>query len=126
MNNQDQNNEINNEINNILNSNKIDDLNRFIKKRKFLNIYNLYCIYVFYLLQSTGILVTTIGTGYSMKKLIWIGIGLNSLASLIHIYEKVNNDISQRLLNNIINIKNGSYIDEDLLVDPEHDNKISI
>ena len=113
-----------NEINKILYLNKIDDLKKFIKTRNLLNNYNFYSIYIFYLLQSSGILITTIGTGYNMKNLIWVGVGLNSIASLINIYEKINNNISQRLLTNITHIKDGTYLDEDLLIIPDEDNKM--
>uniref|UniRef100_A0A6C0HX67 Uncharacterized protein n=1 Tax=viral metagenome TaxID=1070528 RepID=A0A6C0HX67_9ZZZZ len=105
------------EIQEILDTNKISDLKRFIKKRQSLNSYNICLSYMFYLLQSIGILTTTIGTGYEIKELIWSGIGVNILASLIHSYEQINNNISIKLLKNIENIKKNNYVDEDVMID---------
>jgi hypothetical protein len=105
------------EIQEILDTNKISDLKRFIKKRQSLNSYNICLSYMFYLLQSIGILTTTIGTGYEIKELIWSGIGVNILASLIHSYEQINNNISIKLLKNIENIKKNTYVDEDVMID---------
>jgi hypothetical protein len=105
------------EIQEILDTNKISDLKRFIKKRQSLNSCNICLSYMFYLLQSIGILTTTIGTGYEIKELIWSGIGVNILASLIHSYEQINNNISIKLLKNIENIKKNTYVDEDVMID---------
>jgi hypothetical protein len=111
------------QIQEILENNKITDLKRFIKKRQTLNSCNVCLSYLFYLTQSVGILTTTIGTGYDVKELIWTGIGVNILASLIHSYEQINNNISIKLLKNIENIKKNTYVDEDVLVDLNEDNK---
>jgi hypothetical protein len=77
---------------------------------------------LYYLVQSVGILTTTIGTGYNIKELIWSGIGVNVLASLIHSYEQVNNNVSIKLLKNIENIRKNNYIDEDVLIDLSENN----
>ena len=74
-------------------------------------------------MQSIGILTTTIGTGYEVKELIWTGIGVNILASLIHSYEQINNNVSIKLLKNIENIKKNTYIDEDVLIDLSEEDK---
>ncbi len=111
------------EIQEILENNKVADLKRFIKKRQNLNSCNICLSYLFYLMQSVGILTTTIGTGYDIKELIWTGIGVNILASLIHSYEQVNNNISIKLLKNIESIKKNTYIDEDVMIDLNEDNK---
>lgn len=103
-------------IQQILDENKINDLMRFIDKRQCLNNANLYLNYIFHLLQSAGILTTAVASGYSLPYLIWVGLGLNVVATLIHIYEQTNNNISKRLLSNIEAIKNGNYTDEDILV----------
>jgi hypothetical protein len=112
------------QINEIFEQNKLIDLKRFIKKRQTLNSCNKCLSYMYYLVQSVGILTTTIGTGYNIKELIWTGIGVNVLASLIHSYEQINNNISIKLLKNIENIRKNNYIDEDVLIDlSENDNK---
>ena len=111
------------EIQEILENNKVTDLKRFIKKRQSLNSCNVCLSYLYYLVQSIGILTTTIGTGYEVKELIWTGIGVNILASLIHSYEQINNNISIKLLKNIENIKKNTYVDEDVLIDLNEENK---
>jgi hypothetical protein len=109
------------QIKNIFEQNKLDDLKRFISKRQCLNNWNIHLIYLFHTIQSAGILTTTIAAGYGYNYLIWIGIGLNISASLIHIFEKTNNTLSDKLLKNIILIKNNKYIDESNLIDPDAD-----
>ena len=106
-------------INDILNNNKINDLERFLDKRKNLNITNTRLIYLYHAFQSAGILTTTIGTGYTLGYLIWIGIGFNCIASLINIYTHVNDSLLNKLLNNIKLIKDDKYIDENSLIDIE-------
>jgi hypothetical protein len=49
--------------------------------------------------------------------LVWVGIGMNILASLINVYEKLNTNISKKMLRDIISIKNGTYIDQGIVVD---------
>ncbi len=117
------NNDTNIQIQEIFENNKIADLKRFIKKRQTLNSCNQCMSYLYYLVQSVGILTTTIGTGYNLKELIWTGIGVNILASLIHSYEQINNNISIKLLKNIENIRKNTYVDEDVLIDLSEDSK---
>jgi hypothetical protein len=78
-------------------------------------------IYFFHLVQSAGILTTTLAAGYDLKYLVWVGVSLNAAATLINIFEKTNNSISNKLLENITEIKNGNYLDESNLVDPADD-----
>lgn len=112
------------QIQEIFENNKLSDLKRFINKRQSLNSCNICLSYLYYLIQATGILTTTIGTGYNIKELIWTGIGVNVLASLIHSYEQINNNLSIKLLKNIENIRKNTYIDEDVLIDlSDSDNK---
>lgn len=108
-------------IQTILEENKLEDLKRFISKRQCLNNWNIHLIYLFHTIQSVGILTTTIGTGYGYNYLIWIGVGLNVFASLIHIFEKTNNTLSDKMLKNIVLIKNNKYIDESTLVNIDAD-----
>jgi hypothetical protein len=110
--------DVSQEIQNILETNKLGDLKEFIKKRSFLNSCNIFLIYLFHIIQSAGILTTTIAAGYDMKEIIWVGVGFNILASLINMFEKTNNTISQHLLKDIEAIKNGTFVDEGTIVDP--------
>jgi hypothetical protein len=109
------------EINNIFEKNRLEDLKKFLKKRENLNNFNVYLIYFFHLVQSAGILTTTLAAGYDLKYLVWVGVSLNAAATLINIFEKTNNSISNKLLENITEIKNGNYLDESNLVDPADD-----
>ena len=112
--------EIETEIKQIFNENKIDDLKKFIAKRNCLNISNQILNYLFHIVQSAGVLTTTIAAGYDIKQLIWIGVGMNVLASLITVFEHTNDSISKRLLKDIQSIKNGTYIDEGIFVDESY------
>jgi hypothetical protein len=105
------------EIQNMFEQNKLDDLKYFMNKRKCLNSYNMALIYLFHIIQSAGILTTTIAAGYDMKSLVWAGVGLNILASLINVFEKTNNSISKRLMADIQAIKDGSFVDEGTVVE---------
>jgi len=119
------------EIKVILEEKKIMDLKRFLDRRKTLNLTNSYLIYVFYFVQSAGILTTSFAAGthsfgwLSNDQLIWCGIMLNILASLIHVYEKTNNSILKKTMKDIKAIKDGTYIDEGELVEPDEDKKDS-
>jgi hypothetical protein len=113
-------NDINKQINDIFNNNQLDNLKSSMNTRHCLNRCNLTLVYLFHFIQSSGILITTIGTGYNLKYLIWVGVGFNLLASLINIYEQINNSIIKKLLNDIQLIKDGKYIDEIQLIE---DNK---
>ena len=92
---------ISTEIQSIFEQNKLEDLKQFIKKRNCLNSYSMFLVYFFHIIQSAGILTTTIAAGYDNKTIIWVGVGLNLLASLINIFEKTNNAISKNILKDI-------------------------
>ena len=73
-------------------------------------------------MQSAGILTTSIATGSNNNELVWVGIGLNIFATLINIYEKTNNSISAKLLNDIKLIKSNHYVDEGFIVETDTNN----
>ena len=100
------------EIQHIFDTNKLDDLKEFINRRKCLNNWNIALVYLFHFIQSAGILTTTIAAGYDIKAIVWVGVGLNILASMINIFEKTNNGISKKLMKDIQAIKDGTYVDE--------------
>lgn len=107
------------QVNAILNKNKIDDLTRFLQKRQCLNKTNVWLNYMFHFVQSAGIFTTTLAAGYNIKELVWGGIALNIIASLINVFEQTNNTISKRIMKDIVAIKQGKYVDEGLAVEPE-------
>lgn len=96
----------------ILEANEISDLKRFLNRRQCLYECNGCLVYIFHTVQASGILVTTLAVGYDLKYLVWIGVGLNVMASLIHAFEKTNSEWSKRLLKEIDSIRLGNYIDE--------------
>jgi len=98
-----------NEIETILKQNTIEDLEKFIKRRSCLNNCNTCFIYVFHFLQISGMLTTSLSASYNYKELLWVGIGLNALASLVSVYEKINQSISDKMFENIKKIKAGDY-----------------
>ena len=100
------------DIDAILKKNSIEDLEKFIKRRACINNCNICFTYLFHFLQTCGMITTSISASYNYKELLWIGIGLNALASLVSIYEKTNQTIADKMLENIKNIKQGEYIDE--------------
>jgi len=100
------------QIQEIFEQNEIDDLKRMMSRRHSLNCCNIWLIYMFHLIQSGGILTTTIATGYNLTYLIWVGVGLNILATLLNVYEKTNANLSKKLLTDIESIKAGKYVDE--------------
>ena len=112
-------NNITTEIRNIFDDNELNDLKRFIARRKLLNNSNSYLIYLFHIVQSAGVFTTTVAAGYNDKRLIWFGVGLNILASLINIFEQTNNNISKKLLQDITAIKTNKYIVESTIIDTD-------
>lgn len=110
------------EITRILQANKMFDLKRFLSSRQCLNTSNIYFTYLFYLVQMAGLLTTSVAQSYNATNIVWLGIGLNSLATLIHTFKQSNNKLSQNMLDNILSIKNGTYVDEGILIDLDDKN----
>ena len=108
------------EIKNIIDNNILDDLKRFLKKRQCLNTSNSILVYLFHIVQSIGILLTSYATGNNNINLIWIGVSLNFLATLIHVFEQTNNSFLKKLMADIKSIKDNNYIDEGELVETEN------
>ena len=105
------------EIQRIFDENRLADLKKFMSKRHKINLANTVLMYGFHLFQSAGILVTTIATGYNYRELVWVGVGLNVFSSLIMAYENINTSISAKLMKDISSIRDGTYVDEGVLVD---------
>jgi hypothetical protein len=107
---------VNEEIRVIFEENKMSDLKRFMAKRQSLNAANGWLIYAFHVFQSAGILTTTIATGYNIRELIWVGVGLNVISTLMNVFEKINTSISTKLMKDITSIREDKYIDEGTVV----------
>jgi hypothetical protein len=92
-------------------------------KRQRLNSVNTLLIYAFHIFQSAGILTTTIATGYNIRELIWVGVGLNVVSTLMNVFEKINTSISTKLMKDITSIREDKYVDEGTIVNDIKDNK---
>ena len=110
-------------IQEIFDTNELNELEEFMKKRKCLNQSNVVLSYFFHIIQSSGILVTTIATGYNKSEFIWLGISLNILASLFNVFEKTNNSMLNKLAVDIKTIKDGTFVMETPLIDEEDTKK---
>lgn len=106
----------NTEIQTLLENNKVDDFKRFLKQRQCLNSTNVALLYLFHIVQSAGILVTSLAAGYDMKQIIWVGTALNALAALIHIFEKINDGLIKQYAKDIQLIIENNYVDESPIV----------
>ena len=106
------------DIDRIIYENSVQDLRRFINKRSCLISYNICLTYLFHFVNTAGMVVTTIAASNDYKPLVWVGITLNGLSSLILIYERTNESILDKLLENILNIKKGQYVD-DIAISPK-------
>ena len=96
----------------LLNENKIADLKRFLGCRRCLNGTNLALVYLFHIVQTTGILTTTLAAGYERPEFVWLGAGLNAVAALIHVYEHINLSLIKRYAKDIHQIRINEYEDE--------------
>ena len=112
----------NEKIQQIFEENKIKDLHIFLKKRHFLNNYNICLIRLTDLLNAVGVFTATIGVGYNDPRISLFGIGLNVLGLLLTKCSQTNQQLSDQMLRDIINIKNDNYIDESNLVVKKEEN----
>lgn len=99
-------------IKNIINRNKVDDLLRFMNKRQNINCSNQVLGYGFYVIQSVAVFTSSLGQYLDNTYLIWSGIGLTSIGTLIHAIINSNNKINTSLMTNIKSIHLGNYVDE--------------
>lgn len=122
---------ISNKIKRIFDDNKLNDLQRFIEKRQHINNCNVRLRYTYYICHYSSILITTIAVGNknnnasnteinNMLAMIWIGISLNVLSTLINAIENMNKTISKKMMSDIGKIKSGNYIDEAEVLDSYH------
>ena len=105
------------EISSIMQQNKLSDLKRFLQQRQCLNLTNNVLVYLFHLVQSAGILFSSYAAGTNNAQWAWVGITLNVVATLIHSYEKTNNSILGKLLIDVNQIQDGTYVDEGVVID---------
>jgi hypothetical protein len=111
------------QIRQILETNQLEQLKEFISKHKCLNRCNVGLSYTFHIIQSAGILVTTVATGYKQMEYIWLGVALNILASLLNVFEKNNNYMMKKIAKDVEAIKEGSFIIETPLINTDEDKR---
>jgi hypothetical protein len=97
------------EIKNIFQKINLEDCKGLIESRRRLIYINKQLMYYFHFIQSSGIFITTISQSYESKYLIWLGIGLNVLASLLRAYESMNQEIIKKATVDLSHIKNNAY-----------------
>jgi hypothetical protein len=114
------------EIKEIFDKQRLADLKTMLSRRRCLNTTNNVLVYLYHLVQSAGILTSSVAAGYNNQMLIWVGISLNIFASLIHVYEKTNNSIMRKLMNDIKSIKEGNYIAEGELIDIDKQDNVDL
>lgn len=100
-------------IQTLLNENKVSDLKRFLYRRDCLNCTNIFLMYTFHIVQTSGILTTTIAAGYDMREIVWVGAALNALAALIHVFERLNLSLIRQYAKDIHQIRINEYEDEE-------------
>jgi hypothetical protein len=119
-------------IKKIFDDNKINDLHRFIEKRQSINSCNVKLRYLYYTFHYSSILVTTVAVSFqtsnfeqihiiNMVDMIWIGIALNILSTMVNAFEKMNKAVSKKMLADIYKIKSGEYVDETEVMDSIHE-----
>jgi hypothetical protein len=96
-------------IQDVFDEKEIADLKYFLYRKDFLNLLNFRLLYLFHLIQSSGIIISSYATSKNDTQLFWVGMSLNMLASLIHVYENINNETIKQYENEINEIKNGKY-----------------
>jgi hypothetical protein len=74
-------------------------------------------MYGSYVFQTVGIYVTTVSTGYKVPSLTWVGVGLNMISTLMIVFEKINTSVSVKIMKDIESIRNGTYVDEGVIID---------
>ena len=87
---------VNNQIIAMFDENKLDECKEFIESYRRLTYINKKLMYSFHLIQAAGIFITTISQTYQERYLVWLGIGLNVIASLLRAYESMNEEIIKK------------------------------
>jgi len=99
----------------LLKKNELEDLQMSLRYRKSLNKCNIFLTYIYHAVQMSGVFITMIGNSYKKDEIVWLGVGVNILSQLIYISEKINERISNGMLKNIVNIRDGNYVDEEMV-----------
>ena len=101
-------------IEDILAKHMKEDMDEFLKSRQCLNIVNGWLICMFHLVQTAGILLTSFAAGTGRTNMVWGGVILNSLASLMQIYIKSHDTSLKMMMSGLKKMKDGTYVDYDI------------
>jgi len=110
-------------IEDILAKHREEDMREFLDSRECLNCINGWLISLFHLIQTAGILLTSFAAGTGETKLVWGGVILNSLASLMQIYIKSHDALLKQKLADLKLIKDGTYVDQGTVAEEEDKEK---
>lgn len=67
-----------------------EKLETALRGRERLATFNMWLAYGFHILQAGGVLMTAIATGYGLDNVVWAGVAVNALATLVTVLEKFN------------------------------------
>jgi len=98
------------EIQDIFVKNELKDLIKFIDEKRFYNKMNIHCIYLFYIFNSSSILISTLSSIY--PKLLFLGVALNVISNILISIKKINDTYLKKLNYDLSNIKRNNYIFE--------------
>ncbi len=100
--------------------NRIRDLDRLLASRDRLHTCNYYLTYLFHISQAFGVFTVAICQALSLGDYLFVGVGLNILASVFEAFRQFNTKVSIKKLKDIDSIRRGDYVDEgDVEVGPE-------
>jgi hypothetical protein len=94
-------------IEDILAKHREEDMAEFLQSRQWLNNVNGWLIYLFYPFQLAGILMTSYSVAHGSTTLVWGGVILNSLASIMQIYIKMHDASLKQMMLDLQLIEEG-------------------
>ena len=86
-------------------------MDNILKTRNCLLKTNVSFAYTFHVLQSAGIFLVALGNALNITTMSWVGMGLNTLASLFQALIHVNTKQANKLHEDLVKIKKNKYID---------------
>ena len=113
-------------IEDILAKHREEDMRDLLQTRQCLNNVNGWLISLFHLVQTVGILLTSFAAGTGRTSLVWGGVILNSLASLMQIYIKAHDASLKKMLADLKLIKKGRYEDQDTFAEDKGGKQVDV
>ena len=110
-------------IEDVLAKHREDDMVEFLKRRQCLNNVNGWLMCLFHLFQLAGIMMTSYAVSHGSTTLVWTGVILNSLASIMQIYIKMHDASLNQMMTDLQLIKEGISVPPTVTVLPMRDPK---